>query len=171
MESVSNRKEERGQVQEDPLFFLKKGLSFQAKSQTAEGKFSLTWQSRHQASSILSSPGNKCVSSRLHISTTNAHTHKHNTYTMLHAKVSVEKGEYQLSIKYMLSFPDAVRLQVINFTFERFPITSACAPLITTHQQGRGKPQNSCSTFSGNRTEGINDWPWSHIHIRYKSLR
>lgn len=42
MESVSNGKEERGQVQEDPLFFLKKGLSFQAKSQTAEGKFSLT---------------------------------------------------------------------------------------------------------------------------------
>lgn len=64
---------------------------------------------------------------------------------MLHAKASMEKGEYRLSIKYMPSFPDAVRLQVINFTFERFPITNDCAPLITTHQQGRSKPHNAHS--------------------------
>lgn len=57
----------------------------------------------------------------------------------------MEKGECQLSIKYMLSFPDAVRLQVINFTFERFPITTTCAPLITTHQQGNSKHHNAHS--------------------------
>lgn len=60
-------------------------------------------------------------------------THVHNA--SVHAKASVEMGEYQLSITYMLSFPDAVRLQVINFTLERFPITNAYAPLITTHQR------------------------------------
>lgn len=149
------------------LLILKEVLrmSFQAKLQSADGKFSLAWQiwqSRHQTGSILSSPRNKCVSSKLHISTTNAHSRKHTlTRTMLHAKASVEKGEYQLSIKYMLSFPDAVRLQVINFTYERFPITSACAPLITTHQQGRGKPQNSYSTLTGNTTKRIYNWLWS----------
>lgn len=53
------------------------------------------------------------------------------TYIMRHAKASM--GVWNKS------FPDAVRMQVINFTFERFPITNACAPLITAHQQGRGK--------------------------------
>ena len=64
------------------------------------------------------------------------HTHRN---TMLHAKASMGKGEYQLSIKYMLSFPDAVRLQVINLTFERFPITNACASLITSSQHISGE--------------------------------
>lgn len=64
---------------------------------------------------------------------------------MLHAKASMEKGEYRLSIKYMLSFPDAVRLQVINFTFERFPITDACAPLITTRQHRTSRAHNAHS--------------------------
>lgn len=59
---------------------------------------------------------------------------------MCHAKASVGKEGVPLCIKYMLSFPDAAGLQVINFTFERSPITNACARLITTHQQGRGKP-------------------------------
>lgn len=129
------------------LFFVKEGLrvSLQATSQDAACQVRLTLPS---ADYHLPSPAGSTFQP-MHTLT--------NTYTMLHAKASVEKEEYQLSIKYMLSFPDAVRLQVINFTFERFPITNACAPLITKHQQGRGKPQNSCSTFRGNRTKGIND--------------
>ena len=49
------------------------------------------------------------------------------------------KEEYQLSKKYMLSSSDVVRSQVINFTFERFPITYVCAPLLTKHQRRTGK--------------------------------
>ena len=149
MKFVFNRKED---VQEDPLHEGRISSFFLRKSQSADGRFSLTWQKSRQAAS--------CPPLETNVSSADSQTHTH-IHTMLHAKASVEKGEYQLSIKYMLSFPDAVRLQVISFTFERFPITNACAPLITTHQQGRGKPLNSCSTFRGNRTKGINDWPWS----------
>lgn len=145
-------------------FFLKEGsqVSFQSKAtvcwwQVLSHLTKQTADRQHPAFPLETnaSPAGSAFQQSMH-TLTNTHT-----CTMLHAKASVEKREYQLSIKYMLSFPDAVRLQVINFTFERFPITNACAPLITTHQQGRGTAQNSCSTLSGNTTQGINDWPWS----------
>ena len=53
----------------------------------------------------------------------------------------------------MLSSPDVVRLQVINFTSERFPITHVPAPLIVTLQHSES-PESTCGSV---RTSYLND--------------
>lgn len=99
-------KEVKGQVQEDPV--LPEGritsvLSSKITICWGQIQSYLTKQTTRQAASYLSletnvSPAGSTFQQPMH-TLTNTHT-----YTMLHAKASVERGEYQLSIKYMLSF-------------------------------------------------------------------
>lgn len=113
----------RGDGYKKTLFFLKGGFreSRPPQSQYADSTFSLTFQTATYPplEANMSSEGST-FQQPMH-TITDAYT-----CIMRHAKASMEVWN--------MSFPDAVRMQVINFTFGRFPITNACAPLITAHQ-------------------------------------